>query len=159
MDRFDFSRFEGDKMKFHYLARGIVYLDGKVLLAYERGADNTFLPGGHIEMGEKAQAALQREIEEELGKAASVKQFIGAVECIWTTNGQANHEINLVFEVEIPGLDPAKPVQARESHLEFISVDPAEAAAYNLQPHPLVECLQTWGHGYHGFWGSAIDLP
>ena len=146
-------------MKFHYLVRGIIYLNGMVLLAHERGADNTFLPGGHIEMGEKAQVALQREIEEEIGAIASVKQFIGAVECTWVAHGQANHEINLVFEVEIPDLNPVKPPKAREAHLEFSWVNPEELEAHNLQPHPLVDCLTTWGRRYHGFWGSSIEVP
>jgi 8-oxo-dGTP diphosphatase len=146
-------------MIFHYLVRGIICLNGRVLLAHQRGADNTFLPGGHIELGESAQVALQREIEEEVGEVATVKRFIGAVECTWVANGQANHEINLVFEVEIQDLDPAKPPTAREPHLEFIWVDPAKLVSHNLQPHPLVECLATLGRGYRGFWGSAIEIP
>ena len=35
-------------MKFHYLARGIILENEKVLLAHQKGAENTFLPGGHI---------------------------------------------------------------------------------------------------------------
>ena len=38
-------------MKFHYLARGIILDKGKVLLAHQKGAEHTFLPGGHIELG------------------------------------------------------------------------------------------------------------
>ncbi len=57
-------------MKFHYLVRGIVFEDGKVLLAHQKGADHTFLPGGHIENGEKAETDLIRELEEEIGKKA-----------------------------------------------------------------------------------------
>ena len=67
------------RMKFHYLVRGIIIADGKVLLAHQKGADNTYLPGGHIESGEGAEDALIREIEEEIGKIAIVERFIGAV--------------------------------------------------------------------------------
>jgi ADP-ribose pyrophosphatase YjhB (NUDIX family) len=45
-------------MIFHYVARGIVFVNGKVLLAHQKGADNPFLPGGHIEFGERAELAL-----------------------------------------------------------------------------------------------------
>jgi len=37
---------------FHYLARGLYFVDDHVLLAQLAGADNTFLPGGHIEFGD-----------------------------------------------------------------------------------------------------------
>jgi hypothetical protein len=33
------------KIKFHYLVRGILFADGKILLAHQTGAGNTFLPG------------------------------------------------------------------------------------------------------------------
>ena len=143
-------------MKFHYLARGIIYLNGKVLLAHQKGADNTFLPGGHIGMGEKAETALMREIAEEIGEKSVVKQFVGAVEAIWSEEGQDNHEINLVFELEIPRLDTSLPPESRESHLEFMWVELADLKTHNLLPEPLIECLVNWDAGYHGFWGAAI---
>lgn len=146
-----------ETMKFHYLARGIVYKNGMVLLAHQKGAEHTFLPGGHIGMGEKAEAALEREILEELGKKATVKQFIGALEAAWSENGQAHHEINLLFEVEIPNLVSSEPPRSLEEHLEFMWVAPAELKAQNLLPEPLVECLVNWDCGYHGFWGSSIE--
>ena len=77
-------------MKFHFLARGIILEKGKVLLAHQKGAENTFLPGGHIEIGEKVELALVREIKEEIGGKAIIKQFIGAVECSWVENNLEN---------------------------------------------------------------------
>lgn len=130
-------------------------MDDKVLLVHQKGAPHTFLPGGHIENGEKAESALMREIAEELGKVAVIQRFIGAVECMWAENNQDNHEINLVFEVSIPGLDPRTPPPSQETHLEFIWATPAELKTYNLQPSPLVECLTHWENGYCGYWGSA----
>jgi 8-oxo-dGTP diphosphatase len=106
-------------MKFHYLARGIVLEKGKVLLAHQKGAENLFFPGGHIEIGEKAELALAREIEEEIEKKVIIKQFVGAVECSWFENDLGNHEINLLFEVQIPDLDTSESPASLESHLEF----------------------------------------
>ncbi|HSB66517.1 MAG TPA: NUDIX domain-containing protein [Anaerolineales bacterium] len=144
-------------MKFHYLARGIVYINGMVLLAHQKGAEHTFLPGGHIGMGEKAEAALLREIEEEIGEKVAVKRFIGAVEAAWSENGQDHHEINLVFEVDIPNLDSSEPPRSLEEHLEFRWAAPAELKVQNLLPEPMVECLVNLDRGYHGFWGSSIE--
>jgi 8-oxo-dGTP diphosphatase len=141
-------------MIFHYLVRGVVFVDGQVLLAHQKGADNTFLPGGHIEFGESAEVALSREIEEELGKKAVVKRFIGALEWLWVENGQNNHEINLIFEMTIDGLDAKKPPQSNECHLEFIWSSPAELREHNLLPTPLNECIMKWRNGYRPFWGT-----
>jgi 8-oxo-dGTP pyrophosphatase MutT (NUDIX family) len=144
-------------MKFHYLVRGIVFANGKVLLAHQLGASNTFLPGGHIESGESAELALIREIKEEIGKTAIVKRFIGAVECVWTENNQDNHEINLIFEAAIPNVGSDTPPQSLEAHLEFIWAEPVELKIHNLQPYPLVECLSDWKLGkYYGLWGSSL---
>lgn len=144
-------------MSFHYLARGIIFVNNKVLLAHQKGTDNTFLPGGHIEIGEKAELALIREIAEELRKKAIVKRFVGAVECAWAENSQDHHEVNLVFEVGIPELDSSVPPQSQEAHLEFIWSEPAELRTYNLQPYPLIECLMNWERGYCGYWGSSFE--
>ena len=143
-------------MKFHYLARGIIFKDGKVLLAHQKGADHTFLPGGHIAKGEKAEAALKREILEELGEKATVKQFIGAVEAAWSENDKHHHEINLVFEVDLPDINPSEPPGSLEGHLEFIWVRPEELKPHNLLPEPMIQCLENWGRGYQGFWGSEF---
>jgi len=146
-------------VKFHYLARAIIFCDGKVLLAHMKGAENTFLPGGHIEFGEKAEAGLRREIKEEIGKDAQDRRFIGAVECAYTDNGQENHEIDLLFEVGVPGLDPSEIPNARESHLEFLWSAPEELRAHNLLPEALIECLLNWKQNYKGYWGSSFSLP
>src|SRR5512137_856683 len=126
-------------MKFHYLARGIIFINGKVLLAHQKGADNTFLPGGHIEIGEKAEAALLREIAEEIGENVTVRQFIGAVECVFAESDQENHEIDLIFEVNSPNFDPEKSPLSLESHLEFFWAKPEELIKNKLLPTPMIE--------------------
>ena len=142
-------------MTFHYLARGIVFAHGRFLLAHQKGSDNTFLPGGHIGPGEPADLALIREIEEEMGKTAMVKQFVGAVEAAWTENGKDQHEINLLFEISIHGINLGVPPASKESHLEFLWALPDELEGHNLLPAPLVDCLTNWRSG-GCFWGSAL---
>ena len=59
------------KSNFHYLARGVILIDGKLLLAHQIDADNTFLSGGHIRSEEKAEVALALEKQEEIGQVDS----------------------------------------------------------------------------------------
>jgi 8-oxo-dGTP diphosphatase len=94
---------------FHYLVRGIHIADDSVLLAKEIGSANTFLPGGHIEFGEKAETALQREILEELGKDSVVGSFIGAIEHMWPDTVMDNHELNLVFGIQVKNISEGRP--------------------------------------------------
>ncbi|HET6946222.1 MAG TPA: NUDIX domain-containing protein, partial [bacterium] len=61
--------------------------DGRLLLAHFHGSDHTFLPGGHVEMGESIPAALRREFLEELRVKVGIGPYLGAVEHGWTTRG------------------------------------------------------------------------
>jgi 8-oxo-dGTP pyrophosphatase MutT (NUDIX family) len=144
-------------MQFEYLVRGIIFADDRVLLVRQKDGKHTFLPGGHVESGESAEAALVREIAEELGKASTVRTLVGAVENAWVDEGTPIHEINLVFEAEVPGIDPDRPPEAKEPHLEFLWADLSSLDKLNLQPVPLRACLRNMEQGYRGFWGSSLE--
>lgn len=116
----------------------IVRDDGALLVARRRGSDFVFLPGGHIEFGEPAEAALERELREELGSDVSVGDLVGVVEHLYTDSGQRHHELNLVFTAEITG-----PAVSREAHLEFLWVAAAEIAGADLRPHPVRDLVGT----------------
>jgi 8-oxo-dGTP pyrophosphatase MutT (NUDIX family) len=146
-----------DRVAFHYLARGLLIREDRVLVVRQLGAANTFLPGGHIERGERAEAALAREIEEELGMRPTIKRFLGAAEHAWPEDTRANHEINLLFEVEIDGLNPPQPPASLEPHLEFLWVEPSRLEDVNLQPSALIRLLETGVEGFHAFWDSSLD--
>ena len=127
---------------------------GNVLVAKAKGASNTFLPGGHIEFGEKAEDALVREIGEELGRDAVVKNFRGAVEHTWTEE-QVNFEINLVFEVEIPDLSSDVFPVSQEGYLDFFWLHPDKLEGHNLQPSPLIDFIQNIDSFGRAFWGTT----
>jgi hypothetical protein len=42
-----------EKYYFHILSRGIIIDDDYILVAKAKNADNTFLPGGHLEFKKK----------------------------------------------------------------------------------------------------------
>jgi len=142
---------------FHYLVRGILIQEAKVLVAREIGASNSFLPGGHIELGERAEAALVREIEEELGLRPTVGRFLGAVEHVWPEGSRDNHEINLLFEIQIEGISSASPPASLESHLEFLWVERDLLPDVNLLPPALIELLRCEADQFEAFWASMPD--
>ena len=140
---------------FHYLARALIMTDGKVLVAQANGADHVFLPGGHIEWGEKAENALVREIQEEFGQRAVITGFYGAVEHGWTAK-EENFEINLVFGVEVPGISSDEPPESKEDYLRFSWCEPEELEALNLKPSPLIQLIEARDSFGSAFWSSTM---
>lgn len=140
------------------IARAVILVDGKVLLARKKGAQHTFLPGGHVEFGEAAGAALRRELSEELGAPIGGARFLGAVEHAWETAGIKSHEINLVFGVKTSGLSSLQAPASREGHLEFMWQPLNDLAAGRLEPSALVAVLPQWlARGSGAGWASTMD--
>ena len=54
--------------------------------------------GGAIEFGERAQAAIVREIHEELGVEIREVRLLGVFENLFTLDGQQGHEVVFVFD-------------------------------------------------------------
>lgn len=130
------------------IVRAVIRRDGRLLLARERSKPWSFLPGGHVEPGERVEAALAREIAEELGASATVAGFVGAVEYGYTADGITHHELNLVFEVEIDDTMPT----SREDHLEFHWLSFGHLADIDLRPGSLKNALLAAGEARTPFW-------
>ncbi len=136
-------------MKRHYIVRGICIAQDSVLLAQDIGASNTFLPGGHIEPGENAMDALEREVLEELGVASQAKEFLGVVENLYESSGSRHHEVNLVFRITSVSLTNSEvDPESKESHLRFFWCRLDQLESQNLLPQPMAGFFQdpplTW---------------
>ena len=141
------------------LARGVCVTDGKLLLCHTKGADNTYLPGGHVEFEESAPDALCREIREELGVEASVSRFLGVIEHVFDQKGKRHCEVNLCFEISIPDLDTSAMPDSREDYIEFRWEPLDTMGDTRLEPGVLCELLPRWlaQGGDCERWGTTYD--
>jgi RpiB/LacA/LacB family sugar-phosphate isomerase len=102
------------------IVRAIIIQDGHVLLTTATkenknfSSDLFFMPGGHVEYNESAITALKREIWEEMHLIVKKEEFRGLLECSWDRKGKLYHELNLVFKVEIEGLNILKAPEAMD---------------------------------------------
>lgn len=142
---------------FHNLARGVIVESDYILVAHEIGSNYTFLPGGHIEIGESVEAALIREIFEELGLRAIIGKYLGAVEHEWDDSNGSNFEINHLFTLDVLGISPQENPQSREKHLEFYWANLQEIRNHNLRPEKLINLLiETDIDSINAWWASDI---
>jgi ADP-ribose pyrophosphatase YjhB (NUDIX family) len=82
------------------LARGLLIRSGRVLLCRNVDRGYFYLPGGHVEFGEPAHAALEREFLEETGRTVRAGVCLLASEHAFRQGKKDRHELNLVFHVE-----------------------------------------------------------
>ena len=117
------------------IARGVCIANGHVLLCRPKGGAYSYLPGGHIEFGEKGAEALVREVKEELGLESKAGEMLGVVESKFVQKGRVHAEISLVYRLEISNLPPPPgAVAAKEDWIEFVWWPVADLKGANLLP-------------------------
>lgn len=125
------------------IARGIAIREGKVLLCRAKGGSSTYLPGGHIEFGEKGAQALVREIKEEMGLDSTAGDMIGVVENAFMQKGKPHQEINLVYTLSFePMIAAMMPTHAMEDWIEFEWCPLAELEKVNLLPADMIPLVR-----------------
>src|SRR6476646_211968 len=130
------------------IARAVIRRDGQLLLARQRTKRWSFLPGGHVEPGERVEVALVRESAEELGTEAKITGLIGVVEHGYVEDGIVHHELNLAFDVDIAGAVPV----SQEDHLEFHWLPLDHLADTDVRPGTLKNALLAAGKDRTQFW-------
>jgi 8-oxo-dGTP pyrophosphatase MutT (NUDIX family) len=84
-----------------FIARGLFVHWNHVLICWNPKGNYGYLPGGHIEFGESATAALSREMIEETGLRCRVGPLLLTHENRFATKKRPHQELNLVFAAQI----------------------------------------------------------
>jgi ADP-ribose pyrophosphatase YjhB (NUDIX family) len=135
-------------------ARAIITDDTKTKMLFcapqkENSADKYYyLPGGHVEFGESAKAALLRELSEETGIRASTAElnFIGTEENIFMQGNIPHHEINVYFEVK-RFFSGREKVESLEKGILFEWLPIADIPNFPILPEKIKSFLSKWETG------------
>ncbi len=133
--------------------RGLLRNQDKILFCYNKEQGFYFLPGGSLAKEENSIQCLQREFQEECQLTISVGPLIGCLECHWQACKQRYQELNLVFEVFLPGPVPDI-IPAVEKHISFLFL-PVKAVleeGYTILPTKVLSLLNhptNSGPGYY----------
>lgn len=139
-----------DGQRIEVIARAIAE-DGtktKILFCAPKNEAYYYLPGGHVEFGERANEALAREIFEETGikTESSEYRLVGSDENIFTQDGTLHHEINLYFGVK-EGVLESMDVVSQEEHIVFRWLNKKDIGTLPVFPESLKTSLSMWKNG------------
>ena len=119
-----------EQLEIELIARGVCLRNRQVLLCKNLKGNYYYLPGGHVEFGESAAAALAREFLEETGEQATVGSLALVHENLFRQGPHLRHELNLVFHVELS----AQVVTSRERKLTFEWAPLEQVGELDLRP-------------------------
>ncbi len=88
---------------FNYRVAGVCIHDGYVLTHKNQFEDLYALPGGRVEILESSEAALRREMREELGVDIRVERLLWVIENLYSYQGSLGHELGLYYLMSLEG--------------------------------------------------------
>lgn len=125
-------------------------------MTHEKKSPYTFLPGGHVGIGESVIATIERELQEEIGLSCTVNEYLGAVEHSWFHDGIHNFENNHLFKASLKGIEPLVNPESKEPHLEFYWIPISDLEKHNIQPYPLLKMIKISSDIIGAWWGSSL---
>lgn len=110
--------FKTDDGKFNYRVCAIIIHDGKILAMHDDRSPYYYLPGGRVSVGEPAEKAIIREVEEELGATPEIIRPLWLNQAFFTEDvtGDRFHELCLYFLADVSKTDILSRGERFESH-------------------------------------------
>jgi ADP-ribose pyrophosphatase YjhB (NUDIX family) len=127
---------------FNLRAAAILTRGEDILLCTVEGLGYWFLPGGRVRFGERASAALARELAEELGHEFEPGEPALVVENIYTGT-RTEHEIGLYYRLAWPAALDRDDLRGDEPGHTFRWAPAAELGSLRFEPARLVGVLQN----------------
>lgn len=99
--------FQTDDGKFNYRVCAMILSDGKILAMHDQRSPYFYLPGGRVAVGETAEEAVLREVEEELHIHAKISRPLWLNQAFFTedVDKQNYHELCIYFLMDISETD------------------------------------------------------
>ena len=93
--------------KFNYRVCAMMIDNGKILAMHDERSPYYYLPGGRVAMGETAEAAVIREVQEELGITPGIARPLWLIQSFFTedVDGLNYHEICIYYLMDITSTD------------------------------------------------------
>lgn len=99
--------FRCDNQKFNYRVCAMIILENKILAMHDERSPYFYLPGGRVSMGETAEQAVIREMQEELGITPKIIRPVWLNQAFFTedVDNQRYHELCIYFLIDISKTD------------------------------------------------------
>ncbi len=113
--------FKFDNQKFNYRVCALIICNGKILAMHDDRSPYYYLPGGRVSIGETAENALVREIQEELGITPKIVRPLWLNQAFFTedVDNLNYHELCIYFLVDITDtslLERGNTFSSKEGH-------------------------------------------
>jgi len=132
-------------------ARGIIIVDGRLLVQISKSRRWYRLPGGRVGSRETVDETVKRELEEELGVTVEPEKLVYIVESFYKRRGRLIHDVGFYYLCRMKG-EP----RPRESHLRIAWVEPSVLTESNFRPRALSPLLRR--HCVSGFPGQVVHV-